>query len=126
MFSLESPRRGDSNEYIIYIIFNIKKKTTLNYPKSAAMGFCAKGIKKEFETAVVNETSVFEPSKVYCIMHCIRLLCNVALKWWFIYFCELLKEQYPSFKSRYHSGSGNKQDAKNVISVCKWRHVRLL
>ena len=40
VFSLESPHRGDSNEYTQYTIFNIKKKkTTLNYPKSAAMGF---------------------------------------------------------------------------------------
>ena len=39
VFSLESPHRGDSNEYKQYTIFNIKKKNTLNYPKSAAMGF---------------------------------------------------------------------------------------
>ena len=38
MFSLESPHRGDSNEYIQYTIFNIKKKIILNYPDSAAMG----------------------------------------------------------------------------------------
>ena len=43
-----------------------KKKNTLNYPKSAAMGF-TKRLKNEFETAVVNEPSVFEPLKVYCI-----------------------------------------------------------
>ena len=46
--------------------FNIKKKITLNYTKSAAMGFCSKGLKKEFETAVVNEPSVFESLKFYC------------------------------------------------------------
>ena len=39
VFSLESPQRGDSNEYTQYTIFSIKKKITLNYPKSAAMGF---------------------------------------------------------------------------------------
>ena len=39
VFSLESPRRGDSNEYPQYTIFNMKKKNTLDYPKSAAMGF---------------------------------------------------------------------------------------
>ena len=38
VFSLESPHRGDSNEYTQYTIFNIKKKITLNYSKSAAMG----------------------------------------------------------------------------------------
>ena len=40
MFSLESLHRGDSNEYTQYITFNIKKmKITLNYSKSAGMGF---------------------------------------------------------------------------------------
>ena len=39
MFSLESPHGGDSNEYTQYTVFNIKKKISLNYPKSAAMGF---------------------------------------------------------------------------------------
>ena len=33
------------------------------------MGFCSKGLKKEFETAKVNEPSVFEPLKFYCIMY---------------------------------------------------------
>ena len=31
------------------------------------MGFCAKGLNNEFETAVANEPSVFEPLKFYCI-----------------------------------------------------------
>ena len=30
MFSLESPHRGDSNEYTQYTVFNIKKRITLN------------------------------------------------------------------------------------------------
>ena len=68
MFSLELPHRGDSNENTKYTIFNIKKKITLNYPKpAAAMGFFSKGLKNEFETAVVNEPSVFEPLKLYCM-----------------------------------------------------------
>ena len=62
MFSLESPQRGDSYEYTQYTIFDIKKKITLIYPKSAAKGFCSKN---EFETAMVNELSVFEPMKFY-------------------------------------------------------------
>ena len=69
MLSLESPLRGDSNEYIHHTIFSIKKKIILNYPKSAAMGFSFKGLKNEFETAVVNEPSVFEPLKFYCIYY---------------------------------------------------------
>ena len=66
VFSLESPHGGDSNENSQYTIFNVNKKNTLNYHKSAAMGFFFKGLKNEFETAVVNEQSVFEPLKFYC------------------------------------------------------------
>ena len=39
MFSLESPRRGDSNVYTQYTIFIINKKITPGHFKSAAMGF---------------------------------------------------------------------------------------
>ena len=52
-------------EAILMSTHNIPKKSTLNYSKSAAMGFCSKGLYNEFETAVVNEPSVFEPLKVY-------------------------------------------------------------
>ena len=65
MFALKSPHHGDFNEYTQYTIFNTNKKTTLNYPKSAAMGFFSKVFKNEPETAVVNEPSVFEPLKFY-------------------------------------------------------------
>ena len=65
VFSLESPHRDDSNVYIQYTIFNIKKKILISYPKSVAMRF-SKGFKNEFETAIVNEPSVFEPLKFYC------------------------------------------------------------
>ena len=67
VFSLDSPHRGDSNEYAQHTIFNMKMKTILNHPKSAAMGFFSKGLKNEFDTAVVNEPSVFEPLKFCCI-----------------------------------------------------------
>ena len=45
VFLLESPHRGDSNEYTKYIIINIEKKITLNHPKSAVtvIGFFPKG-----------------------------------------------------------------------------------
>ena len=39
VLSLESPHRGDSNECTQYTIFNMNKKNTLNYPKTAAMDF---------------------------------------------------------------------------------------
>ena len=66
VFSLESPHRGDSNDYTQYTIFNIKRKIDLNYLKSAAVGFFSSGLKHEFETAMVKEPSVFEPLKFYC------------------------------------------------------------
>ena len=68
MFSLESPH---SNEYTQYTIFNInekkkkKKKKTLNDLKSAFKGFFSKGVLNESETAVINESSVIEPLKIY-------------------------------------------------------------
>ena len=69
MLSLESPHRGDCNDYTQYTIFSIKKKITLNYHNSAVMGFCSRGLKNEFETVVINEVSVFEPLKFYCIIN---------------------------------------------------------
>ena len=43
VFSLESPHRGDSNEYTQHTIVNIRKKTVLNFipnmKMSAATGF---------------------------------------------------------------------------------------
>ena len=67
VFSLKSTHRGDSNENTQYTIFSLKKKVTLNYLKSAARFIFSKGLKNEFETAVVNEPSVFEPLKFYCV-----------------------------------------------------------
>ena len=64
--SLVLPHQGDSNEYTQYTIFNIKKKITLNYLISVAMGFFPKGPINKFETAVVNKPSGFEPLKFYC------------------------------------------------------------
>ena len=66
MFSLKSPHGGDFNDYTQYTICNIKKKITQNYPKYTAMRFFPKGLKNEFEPAVVNEPSVFELLKFYC------------------------------------------------------------
>ena len=68
MFSLESPHRGDFNEYTQYTISLYKKE---NHPKSSQIcnyGIRSKGPKNEFEAAVVNEPSVFEPLKFYCIV----------------------------------------------------------
>ena len=63
MFSLESPHRGDSNEITRYTIFNIRKKFSLNYPKSATIGT---GLNLErIRNSVVNEPSMFKSLKVY-------------------------------------------------------------
>ena len=69
VFSLESPQRGDSNEFTQYTISQYK---TENHPKLCQIcnyEICSKGPKNEFETAVVNEPSVFEPLKFYCIQY---------------------------------------------------------
>ena len=54
---------------------NVKKKIILKLSQICNYGICSKGLKKEFETAVVNEPSVFEPLKFHCIVctHKIRL-----------------------------------------------------
>ena len=49
--------------------YQYKKKITLNYPKYSvcSYGMFFLGLKNEFEIAMVNEPSVFEPLKFYCI-----------------------------------------------------------
>ena len=66
MFSLESPHRGDSNEFTQYTILNINKKKHPKLFQICSYGLFSKGLETEFETAVVNELSVYEPLKFYC------------------------------------------------------------
>ena len=76
MFSLESPHRGDSNEYTQYTISLYKNE---NHPKLCQIcnyGICSKVLKNWFETAVVNETSVFESLKFYCSVN------NMLAEYW--------------------------------------------
>ena len=80
MFSLESPQRGDSNEYTQYTIFQYKKENIPKLSQICNYGICSKGLKNEFETAVVNEPSVFEPLKFYCIWLFLSCLQHVAIK----------------------------------------------
>ena len=47
--------------------FNMKTKKHPKLSISAALGFFSKGLKSEFERAVVNEPSMFEPLKFCCI-----------------------------------------------------------
>ena len=67
MFALESPHRGNSNEYTKYTIFNIKKENHPKLSQVCSYGIISKGLKDDFETTMVNEPSVFEPLKVYCM-----------------------------------------------------------
>ena len=66
MFSLESPHRGDSYEYTQYTIFNMNRKKHPKLSQIYSSGHLSKGRKNKFETAMVNEPSVFEPLKFYC------------------------------------------------------------
>ena len=68
VFTLESPHRGDSNEYIQYTIFQHEKEKHPKLFQLCSHGIFSKGLKNEFELAVVNEPSVFEPLKFYCIL----------------------------------------------------------
>ena len=44
-----------------YTIFIINTKNHPKLPKICSYGILSKGLQNEFETAVVNESSVFEP-----------------------------------------------------------------
>ena len=68
MFSLEFPHRANFNEITQYTIYNMKKKITLNYPKSSDKGIFPNALNNEFETVMVNEPSVFQPLKFYSNM----------------------------------------------------------
>ena len=60
-------RLTDSNEYTQYTISQYEKENPSKLSLICSYGFLSKGPKNEFETAVVNEPSVFEPLKIYCI-----------------------------------------------------------
>ena len=80
VFSLESPQRGDSNEYTQYTISQYKKETHPKLSQICNNGTCSKGPKNEFEPAVVNEPSVFELLKFYCIYNLLYMLIIVWLQ----------------------------------------------
>ena len=58
VFSLESPHRGDSNDYTQHTNINMIKKLTLNYSKYSNVF--------SYWNVSVNEPSVFESLKFYC------------------------------------------------------------
>ena len=45
---------------------NLKKENCSKLSQICNYGICSNGLKKEFETAVVNKPSVFEPLKFHC------------------------------------------------------------
>ena len=67
VFSLEPPHRGYSYEYTQHTSFNIKKKKSALIILNLSLWDFSKGLKNEFETVVVDEPSVFEQLKFYCI-----------------------------------------------------------
>ena len=70
VFTLESPHRGDSNDYTQYTIFQYENEKHPKLSQFCSYRLFSKGLKNEFERAVVNEPSVFEPLKFYCIHYC--------------------------------------------------------
>ena len=67
VYLLESPHRGDSNEYTQYTIFNIKKE---NHPESfqiCSYGIFPRDLKDQFEVAMIKKPSVFKPLTFYCM-----------------------------------------------------------
>ena len=50
------------------IPFQYKHKQSPNLSQICSYEICSKGLKNEFEVAVVIESSVFEPLKFYCIL----------------------------------------------------------
>ena len=63
--TLESPHWGDSKEYTLYL-FQYKEENHTKLFQICSQWIFSKELKKEFETAVVNEQSVIEPLKFYC------------------------------------------------------------
>ena len=70
VFSLESTHRGNSitssrQFYSVHIIYDFQYKKSPNLSHIRRYEMFSKRLKNEFETAVVNEPSVFEPLKVF-------------------------------------------------------------
>ena len=76
VFSLESPHRGDSNENTQYTIFNMNKRNTLNYPKSAAKGLFFQGTQERVQNSRgkrdisvrATEVQLYRQFKLKCVV----------------------------------------------------------
>ena len=71
VFSIESP-----NENTQYTIINLKKENHPKWYSICCQVIFSKGLKTEFETAVVNEPLVFEPLKFYCLLNTALQACK--------------------------------------------------
>ena len=85
---------SSSNEYKQYTVSQYKKENNLKLSQICNYGICSKGLKNEFEQAVVNEPSVFEPLKFYCIWDCFGrgkpIYSRIAQGWFrYMYFVSL-------------------------------------
>ena len=78
MFSLESPHRGDSNEYTQYTTFNIKKKIALNYPKSAVMEFFEWTQERIRNSRCKRASSIPATEGLVYLPHLLRIVGNLA------------------------------------------------
>ena len=94
MFSLELPHRGDSNDYTQHTIINIKSESPeISQIQCLQLWFVfCYGLKNEFETAVINEPSVFEPLKFYDIfvLNALRMKQKIELQFYSIPFYSIL------------------------------------
>ena len=77
------------------------------------MGFFPKGLKNEFETAVVNEPSVFEPLKVYCIRRSLILFLPISRWEWEASLCVIT----PRCVFMYEIASISKYYLKNALNM---------
>ena len=64
--------------YTQYTILIIKKKITPEYSKSAALAFFFLGTQERVSKPMVNEPSVFEPLKFYCICFKVKELMELS------------------------------------------------
>ena len=109
VFSLESPHRGDSNDNAQCTIFNLRKKLTLNFPKSEAVGFFFQGTQERVRNSCGGEPSVFEPSKFQYSKSIVRDKCEPGIRTSVLhYMCRPVDRMISSQLLSYESaGSGS-------------------
>ena len=90
-----------SNEYTQYTISQYKKANNPKLSQICKYGICSKGPKNEFETAVVNEPSVFKPlnSTVYDPKYDTVFVCEIRFYRFLVilFFSSMLYYEYLSW-----------------------------